>query len=68
MTYIPFPVPCEDCGAEVGQPCIIGCPTQDDFDEDDYEDGGGPLGQNQREWEEHYRTHSSSVTGINEGP
>jgi hypothetical protein len=26
----PFPMPCSDCGAASGQPCIEGCPTQDD--------------------------------------
>jgi hypothetical protein len=31
------------------------------------EPGGGPLGMDQRQWEEHYRAHSSSITGIYEG-
>jgi len=25
----PYPVPCNDCGAQVGQPCMRGCPAQD---------------------------------------
>lgn len=25
----PYPVPCSDCGAPVGTPCIQGCPTYD---------------------------------------
>jgi hypothetical protein len=32
----------------------------------DDEIGGGPLGMDQRQWEEHYRAHSPSVTGIRE--
>ncbi len=25
----PFPVPCDDCGAAVGAPCMDGCPNLD---------------------------------------
>lgn len=26
-----YPVPCTDCGAEVGEPCVRGCPNLDDY-------------------------------------
>ena len=36
----PFPVPCNECGAQISEPCRPGCPNLDDpgmeADDDDY--------------------------------
>jgi len=26
---VPYPVPCDDCGVGIGEPCRDGCPAQD---------------------------------------
>lgn len=33
MSQKVFPVPCDDCGAEVGNPCMEGCPRLDSVDQ-----------------------------------
>lgn len=30
----PYPVPCSDCGAQIGEPCVEGCPNLDKIGED----------------------------------
>jgi hypothetical protein len=62
-------VDCDDC-IRLSELCPT-CGQADNCGDCDHtpiddEIGGGPLGMDQRQWEEHYRAHSPSVTGIRE--
>lgn len=34
MNEPPYPRPCTDCGAEIGKPCVSGCPNLDTIEEE----------------------------------